>query len=60
MHSLKAENYILFGRFSEDLSPEDGLSDRSEGVLRRGKEGDRIYRSFCNKNQVVRTSKDYC
>ena len=58
-HNLKVENYVLFSRFSEDLSPEDSLSDCSEGLLRRGQGGTRIYRGFCNKNQVVGTSKDY-
>ena len=32
----------------------------SEGRLPRGKGGARIYRGFCNKGQVVGTSKDYC
>ena len=49
MQNLKVENYVLFGRFSEDLSPEDSLSDRSEEVLQRGKGGARIHRSFATK-----------
>ena len=32
-HSLKIENYVLFGRQTEDLSPVDSLSDGSEGLL---------------------------
>ena len=31
-----------------------------EGLLPRGKGGARIYTGFCNKDQVVRTSKDDC
>ena len=45
---------------TEDLSLEDSLGDRSERLLPRGKGGARTYRSFCNKDQVVGTSKDYC
>ena len=45
---------------TEDFSPEDSFSDRSVGPLQRGKGGATIYRGFCNKNQAVRTSKDYC
>ena len=60
MHNLKVENYVLFCGLAEDLSPGDSLSDSSEGLLLRGKGGTRVYRSFCNKNQVVSTSKYYC
>ena len=60
MHDLKAENYVLFGGHIEDSSPVDTLSNHSEGLLQRGKGGASIYRSFCNKNQVVGTSKYYC
>ena len=45
MHNLKVGNYVLFSGFSEDLSPEDSLSDHSEGLLQRGKGGAGIYRS---------------
>ena len=31
----------------------------SERQLQRGAGGARIYRSFCNKHQIVRTSKDF-
>ena len=34
---------------TEDLSPEDSLSDGSEGLLPRGKGGARIYRSSAIK-----------
>ena len=56
---LKVENYVLFGGLSEDFSPGGSLSGSSEG-LRRGEGGGRINRSFCNRNQVVRTSEDDC
>ena len=46
--------------YMADLDSEDSLSDSSEGLFWRGKGGARIYMSFCNKNQIVRTSKDYC
>ena len=59
MHNIKVENYVLFGGLAEDLSPGDSLS-ASEGLFQRGNGEARIYRSFCNKKQVVRTSKDYC
>ena len=50
--------YVLFGRLSEDLSPEDSLLDSSKGLLWRRKGGARLHRSFCNKNWGDRTSKD--
>ena len=59
MHSLKGENYVFLGGFSEGLSPEDSNSDNSEGLLQRSKGGARIY-SFFNKNHVVGTPKDDC
>ena len=46
MHNPEVENYIGFGRFSEDLSPEDSFSDSCERLLRRGKAGGRIYKSL--------------
>ena len=37
------------------------MSDNSERLLPRGKGGvARTYRRFCDKNQVVGISKDYC
>ena len=33
MHKLKAENYVLFGRLAEDLSPGYSLSEHSKGPL---------------------------
>ena len=36
------------------------ISDGSKGLVGRGKGGARIYMGFCNKDQVVGTSKDYC
>ena len=46
--------------FLRTSSPGGSLSDSSEAWFWRGREGTRIYRSFSNKNQVVKTSKDYC
>ena len=31
--NLKVENYVLFGRFSEDLSLENSLLDHSQELL---------------------------
>lgn len=42
----KIENYGFFEGLTEDLSPEDSLSEElSEGLFGAG-----IYNSFCNKN----------
>ena len=68
MHNLKVENYGLFSRLTEDLSPGYSFSDSSEGLVQRGKGGARIYSSFCKKKGKRkekpktgnRTSKDYC
>ena len=51
MQNLKVKNHVLFRGISEDLSPEDRLSDRSEGVLQRDKGGVRIYKSFATKTR---------
>ena len=32
-HSLKAENFVLFGRLAEEVSLGSSLSDSSEGLL---------------------------
>ena len=54
MRNIRVENYILFDIQTEDLSPEDSLSDYSERLFQIGKKEEaRIHRSFCNKNQVV-------
>ena len=62
MHNLEVENYVLFSRHTENLSLGGRISDSSEGLVQRGEGGARIYRNFCKKkkNQVVKTSKDYC
>ena len=60
MHSLKAENYVLFHGPAEDLSLRGSSLDDSEGPLWKAKGGARIYRNFCNKNMVARASNDYC
>ena len=59
LHNLKVENYILFGRYTEDFSPGDSLSNSSENVFSRSKGGARIYRRFCRKDQVVGKLKYY-
>ena len=43
---------------TEDLSLGCSLSLRGCSEEARG--GARIYRTFCNEDQVVGTSKDYC
>lgn len=54
------ENCILYGGHTGNLSPEDGFSDSSEGLLQRDKGGARIHRNSCKKKktEVVGTSKD--
>ena len=52
MCNPKVENYVLLGRQTEDLGPEDSLSDSSEGLLPKGKGGAGIYRRFCSKKQI--------
>lgn len=49
-HNLKVENYVLFGRFPEDLI-QDNLSESSKGLLQRGKKGARVYRGFPKTNK---------
>ena len=44
--SLKVENYILFGGHTGDLSQGDSLSDSSEGLSQKGKQGARKYRNL--------------
>ena len=44
----------------QDESPGVSLLYTSEGLFQRGKGRTRIYRYFCNKNQVVETSRNYC
>ena len=60
MHNLKFENYVLFGRQNQGLKPGTQPLRELWGLLQRGEGRARICRSFCNKDQVVRTSKDYC
>lgn len=44
---------------TEDLSVGHSPSESSERLLQRGEGGTRLYKNFCNKEQVVGTSKDY-
>ena len=55
MLTLKAENYILFSKLSEDLSPGDSSKKLSEEV--RGKSG---HLGVFARNAVVGTSKLHC
>ena len=51
MHSLKVENYALFGEKTEDFSPEDSQRaqrDCSEEVRRS-----QVIQEICNPNQVL-------
>ena len=57
--NLKVENYTLFGGLSEDLSLGGSLSGSSEGLIQRGEWGARLYRDFCNKDEVVGMSVNY-
>ena len=57
MHNLKVESYVLFSGHSEDFKPGGSLSDSSEGLLQRGKQGARIYRSFATKIRVSEHQK---
>ena len=59
MHNLKVENDVLFGGLADDLSPGYSLSGSSGGLFQRSQGAATIDRGFCNKNQVVQTSKDY-
>ena len=43
---------------TEELNPEDSLSD-NWGTAPKRREEPNLY-VFCNRNQVVRTSKDDC
>ena len=65
MHSLKDENYVLFGRLAEDLSPEGSFSDNSESLLQRGKGESQDIEEVLQirkkkRKTVVWTSKDSC
>ena len=55
MHSLKVENYVLFGGFAENLSPGYSLSESSEDLFQRGKRGAMICRSFFSKTKQARS-----
>ena len=40
---------LYWANKTEELNPEDSLSDSSEGLLQRGKGGARIYMCFATK-----------
>ena len=56
--NLKVDRFYTVDK-TEDLSLRPSISDNTER-LKEACRGARVYRSFWNKNQVVRTSKDYC
>ena len=43
-----------------DITEDTASQIALRGLFQRGEGGARIYQSFCNKDQVVGTSKDYC
>ena len=43
--------------FLRTIAQDGSLSDGSEGLFQTGKVGVTTYRSFCNKDQTVGTSK---
>lgn len=45
---------------TDDSSAGHGISDNSKRCSEEARRGARTYRDFCNKDQVVRTSKDDC
>ena len=51
---------FYLAEFLRTSSSGGSLSDNSEGLLWRGEEGAQIQRGFCNRDQVVGTSRDYC
>ena len=59
MHNLNVENYVLFGRFSEDLRQEASLSDPSGGLLRRGRRSQDI-EEFLQQKPGSGNIKDHC
>ena len=55
-HNLKVESPILFGGHSEDFKP--GRQDSHiplRDVCKEARWGARVFKSFCNKDQVVGT-----
>ena len=70
LQNLNVESYILLIRQNGGLSRGHSNSNSSEKLFQRGKGGGgelgsgreevRIHRSFCNKDQIVKTPKDYC
>lgn len=60
MHNLKAESYVLFGRHFLGPQTQETASQITLGKLFLGDEGAAgIFRSFCNKGEVLRKSTDY-
>ena len=58
-HNLKVENYVLFGRLSEDFNPGGSLSNHYEGLLRRVRE-DPGYMGVLQQRSGKRSIREYC
>ena len=48
-HNLKVKSYVSLSEHTKNLSPGGRLSDSSEGLFQRGKEGAKTYGSFFQK-----------
>ena len=60
MHNLKVVDYVLLSGPIKDLSPEAATQTAlREELFQRRKGESRIYKRFCNKNQVVGSSENY-
>lgn len=58
--NLEVKITFYLGDKTEDFSPRTGFSNSSEDLLQRIKWGvGEGIQEFCNKDQVVRSSKDY-
>ena len=55
MHSLKVENYILFGGLTEDVSLGYRLSESSEELSKEVREEPRYIGDFANKQTNKKT-----
>ena len=60
LHHLKVMDDVFFGGLNWGLRPGTEHLGSSGDQSEEASRGARIYKSFCNKDQVVRTSKDYC
>ena len=56
MHKLKVENHVLLGTLLRTMG--NSLSDSSEELIQRVKEGARIHRNFCWKKKTKKQQKE--